>query len=245
MGTDALMLTEVSVLAVFGAGVASFLSPCLLPLVPAYVGYMTGVTQETERHRRTVLAHSAVFILGFTTIFVLLGLAASAIGQALLSARMVFQTIGGIVLVLFGLWMVGVFKWLPLMRERRLHLKLPKNVGYVRSFGFGTVFAFGWTPCVGPLLAAVLVLAGASGSQTTGALLLAVYALGIAVPFLVVAALLPGLLRSPRFRRFSGGLQKFSGVVLIVIGTLLTTNQMAPLATGLNEIFKDLGIKLV
>src|SRR6266436_6386354 len=184
----------------FIAGLLSFLSPCVLPLVPSYVGFLTGLTlEELEIRRGTALVHALWFVTGFSLIFVALGATASALGVLLLQAQVWLARVGGVVVVLFGLYLLGVLRPGFLMRERKLQLAR-KPLGYLGSTFVGMTFGAAWTPCIGPILGAILTLAAAQASVAHGSVLLAVYSLGLAIPFVATAFLLDRFL--VWFRRF-------------------------------------------
>ncbi|MDE2875230.1 MAG: cytochrome c biogenesis protein CcdA [Gemmatimonadota bacterium] len=224
--------------AAFMAGVLSFLSPCVLPLVPSYLSFVTGMSLEDMQEgieRRRVLVHSALFVTGFTLIFVLLGAGASFIGSFLLYNSDWIARIGGVIIILFGLHLMGVFQLVPLLSEKRVHMA-DKPVGYAGTLMVGVAFGAGWTPCIGPLLGAIMTMAASQEHLGTGMLLLFVYAMGLAVPFMAAAIALERFLRVfTRFRRFLPAVQKFAGALLIVLGLLLVTGSFVLLAAWLNR----------
>lgn len=208
--------------ALFGAGVASFLAPCLVPLLPAYLGIITGEASAGRDASRTVPA-TAVFVLGFATVFAGLGAAAGLIGSSLHHLQDIVQRVGGVVVALMGLVLLGVIRG-PMMREARLIKTLPKVTGPVRPYVIGIAFGAAWSPCVGPLLAAALTVAADSGQAGRGAILLLAYACGIGVPFLVASLALaswPGL--SNLLRRAGSKIERVAGVLLVILGVLLAT----------------------
>jgi cytochrome c-type biogenesis protein len=207
----------------FGAGVASFLAPCLVPLLPAYLGIITGEAGGGRDASRAVPA-TAVFVLGFATVFAGLGAAAGLIGSSLHHLQQVVQRVGGVIVALMGLALLGVVRG-PLLREARLFKTLPKVGGPLRPYVIGIAFGAAWSPCVGPLLAAALTVAANSGQAGRGALLLLAYALGIGVPFLVASlglASWPGL--SAALRRAGPKIERVAGVLLVILGVLLATD---------------------
>jgi cytochrome c-type biogenesis protein len=167
----------------FAAGLLSFLSPCVLPLIPSYVGYLTGMTvEEVERRRGTAVLHALWFVAGFSLVFVLLGAGASAVGSLLRDYQVWLGRVGGVLLILFGLYLLGILRPAFLMRERRIQLAR-KPLGYFGSGVVGFTFGAAWTPCIGPILGGILTLAATQAGLGRGIMLLAVYALGLAIPF--------------------------------------------------------------
>ncbi len=236
------MNETVGVTIVFTAGVLSFLSPCVLPLVPSYLSFVTGMSLEDLQEgveRRRVLIHSLLFVSGFTLIFVLLGASASFMGRFLNYYSDWVARIGGIVIIVLGLHLVGAFKLVPLMREKRLHLA-DKPAGYVGTVAVGLAFGAGWTPCIGPVLGAVLTMAASQQSLGRGTALLFVYSMGLAIPFLLSALALERFLGAfQRFRKFLPAVQIASGALLIVLGVLLVTGSFVVLAAWLNRFVPD------
>lgn len=221
----------VSFFVAFAAGLLSFLSPCVLPLIPSYVGFLTGLTvEEIQTRRGTALLHALWFVAGFSLIFIALGATASALGAVLLLSQVWIARVGGVLVILFGLYLLGVLRPAFLMRERRVQLAR-KPLGYVGSSLAGMAFGAAWTPCIGPILGAILTLAATRSSVAQGTGLLAVYALGLAIPFLVTALLLDRfLVWFQRFRRYMGWVERISGVLLILLGVLLLTDKFTLLA---------------
>jgi len=221
---------QVSVLVAMGAGILSFLSPCVFPLVPSYLAFVGGLSLEQigggaadAKSRRRLLGHAAAFIGGFSAIFIGFGASATLFGQLLFDYRPVIQKVGGVLVILFGLNIAG---WLPipfLMRERHLEVKHCPT-GYLAAALVGVTFAAGWIPCVGPILGAILVMAGTSQTVAQGVLLLAAYSAGLAVPFFLSALLYERFLHVfHRFKRLLPWVSRASGVLLILIGLLLLT----------------------
>lgn len=215
----------------FAAGLLSFLSPCVLPLVPSYIGFLTGMTlPEMAGRRKIALVHALLFVLGFSLVFVLLGATATALGRALNYYQLWLQRVGGVLIIFFGLLCLGVIRTGWLNQERRLHLER-KPVGFLGSALVGMAFAAGWTPCIGPVLGAILGLAATSNDASRGMLLLGVYSAGLAVPFLLAAVAVESFLAwFQRFRRFLPWVMRISGVLLIVVGVLLVTGEFTRLA---------------
>jgi cytochrome c-type biogenesis protein len=227
-----------AVVALFGAGIVSFLAPCVLPLVPAYLAMVTGEASRSDTAE--VVRATVVFVVGFTVVFVALGLLAGAAGRALDRVQGVVQLVGGVSIILFGLVLVGALRG-RFLRTVRLPVRLP-STGVARPFVLGLTFGTAWTPCVGPLLGASLVTAAHGESATRGALLLAAYSLGLGAPF-VAAALsvtsVPALLRA--MRRRSVAIARVSGVVLVLLGVLLVTGRYRSALSPLARIWPGLG----
>ena len=214
------MLTQA--VALFGAGVASFLAPCLVPLLPAYLGMIAGEAVEAHDPAKAVPA-TLLFVLGFSLVFAGFGAAAGLAGSALTGVQDAVQRVGGVVVVIMGLVLLGVVRG-PLARERRLIGRVGRMTGPLRPVVVGLAFGAAWTPCVGPLLGAALTVAAGSGDAGRGAVLLFAYALGIGVPFLVASL---GLASSPRLadrlRRIGPRVERVAGGLLVVLGVLLAT----------------------
>jgi cytochrome c-type biogenesis protein len=224
---------DVGIAIAFTAGIMSFLSPCVLPLVPSYLAFVTGMSLEDLQEgvdRRATFVHSLLFVAGFSAIFVLLGASASFLGQFLRHYEVWIARIGGVIIVLLGLHLTGVLRLTPLMRERRVHLN-DKPAGYLGSLGVGVAFGAGWTPCLGPILGAILTYGFSQDTMWAGVGLLSVYSLGLAVPFLVASLALDRFLQAfQRFRRWMPVVEKASGALLIVLGILLMTGQLTVLS---------------
>ena len=232
---------QVSFALAFGAGVASFLSPCVLPVVPGYVGFVTGVTLDDVRSadggavRRRAAVHSALFVLGFSLLFVALGASATALGTVLRRALPLIRQIGGAMVVLFGLYLLGVLRLPLLMQEKRVQLA-SKPAGMLGSVIAGVAFGAGWTPCVGPVLASILLVAGTSATVLQGAALLAAYAAGLGIPFFVAAVAFNWFLaRTPLLRRWLVPIERATGAVMVVAGALLFTGRLSLLAGWLSR----------
>ena len=229
---------EVGVFIAFTAGVFSFLSPCVLPLVPSYLTFVTGMSLEDLQEgvdRKTTFTHSLLFVVGFSSIFILLGASASFLGQFLRAYEVWIARIGGVIIVLLGMHLAGVFKITPLLREKRLHLN-DKPAGYLGTLGVGVAFGAGWTPCIGPALGAILTYGMTQDTMWAGVGLLTVYSLGLAVPFLLASLALDWFLQTfQRFRTWIPIVEKASGVLLIILGILLLTGQFTMLAAWLNR----------
>jgi cytochrome c-type biogenesis protein len=238
---------DVTVGGAFLAGLLSFASPCVLPLVPPYLAYLGGISVEElheggrARVRLAVLMAALAFVAGFSTVFVLLGATASWIGQAVTAHLALFGYVAGLFICLMGLHFLHVFR-IPLF-DRTLRIGLAdKPAGLIGAYLIGLAFGFGWSPCVGPVLAAILLMAGAKESAGEGARLLFVYSLGIGVPFLVAAGFASAFMRwSARFRSRLNMIEKAMGVLLIVTGVLIFTGQMAAIGYWLIDMFPALG----
>ncbi len=230
------MTAPVGITVALLAGIVSFLSPCVLPLVPSYLSFVTGMSLEDLQEgvdRRATLVHSLLFVAGFSVIFITLGASASFLGVFLRYYEVWIARIGGVLIVILGLHLTGVFRIAPLMRERRVHVK-DKPAGYVGTLGVGAAFGAGWTPCIGPVLGAILTLAGTQDTVWSGVMLLSVYSMGLAIPFLLSALALDLFLGAfARFRRFLPAVEKASGVMLIMLGLLLATGSFTILSTYL------------
>jgi cytochrome c-type biogenesis protein len=224
----------------FTAGLLSFLSPCVLPLVPSYIGFLTGMSlPEMSGRRRVAVVHALLFVLGFSLVFVLLGASATALGRALNYYQVWLQRIGGALIIAFGLVCLGVIKAGFLRQERRVQVK-QKPVGYLGSALVGMAFGAGWTPCIGPVLGAILGLAATAQDLSRGMLLLAAYSAGLAVPFLVAAVALDSFLGwFQGFRRYLPWVMRVSGILLIFVGVLLVTGEFTRLAGWLQQFTPD------
>jgi cytochrome c-type biogenesis protein len=242
-----LELSNVGVLAAFAAGIISFLSPCVLPLVPGYVSYVAGASVArpavggTVALRAPAVALSGCFVLGFSTVFVLLGASATALGQFLLAYRYELNIIGGAIVVIFGLFLLGAFRPIWLLRDLRFRVTLPGGRP-VAAYVLGLAFAFGWTSCIGPILGAILTVSAGSATVAEGAALLAIYSLGLGVPFLIAALFTHGLAtRLAGMRRLGRILQAIAGAVMILMGVAMITGRLSEFAFWLLETFPALG----
>ena len=225
------------ILIAFSAGLLSFLSPCVLPLIPSYVTFITGLSlDDVQNARRTALVHGTLFVLGFTLIFLAMGAGATMLGQALLRHRDWISRIGGVIIIIFGLYLLGVLNIGFLSRERRFHVA-DKPVGYLGTVVVGIAFGAGWTPCLGPILGSILVYTSSQADLARGMWLLLAYSLGLAVPFLLSAIAIERFSAFfQRMRKQMVWVSRVSGVVLIVIGALLVTNYFTVLAAWLTTI---------
>lgn len=222
---------DISVLVAFVGGLFSFLSPCVLPLFPSYLSFITGMSvnqlqeasaQRAERLR--VLGHSVAFVLGFSVVFIGMGASFSALGQTLIDYRDVIRRVGGALIIVFGLYIAGVLRLGWLGRYQQIRLR-SKPAGFAGSWLVGVTFAIGWTPCVGPILGAILSLAGTAETVSTGVTLLSAYSAGLALPFLLSSVALGGFLAAfRRFRPWIPVVERTAGVLLVVVGILVFTN---------------------
>lgn len=221
----------------FTAGLLSFLSPCVLPLIPSYVTFITGLSlEDVQKARRSALTHAALFVLGFTLIFLALGATATALGQLLNYQRVWISRIGGALIIVFGLYMLGAFNVSLFSRERRVHIA-DKPVGYLGTVLVGVAFGAGWTPCIGPILGTILTYAASAADLSRGLWLLLAYSLGLAVPFLLSAFAVERFLDV--FTRLKGRMiwvTRVSGILMIAIGVLMITNYFTIMATYLQAL---------
>lgn len=228
----------------FVAGLASFLSPCVLPLIPVYLAFLTGSSfaeLTTKTPRRLVMLNALAFTAGFSAVFILMGASASALGAALASYRVWVERVGGAVLTVFGLWQLGVLRMDFLYKEARVHFQ-EKPAGLAGSAMVGGAFAAGWTPCVGPQLGLALSLASVSGSVAKGIGLLAAYSLGFAVPLLMCAAAVERAVPVlNRLKKWMPTFEKASGALLLVLGALLLSGRFSKLSTGVLAMFPGWG----
>src|SRR6266568_7772077 len=228
------------------AGTISFLSPCVLPLVPAYLSYIAGeaIDEERERSHRTrlfTLALSAAFVLGFSLVFISLGASATAIGRVLLQHKEQANIAAGIIIIIFGVLMLGGARWFKLLqRDFRFHVERVAG-NPLTAFVLGVAFAFGWTPCIGPILGAILTVSAASATVAEGVRLLAVYSLGLGLPFLLVAVFTGGLFaRLKSIGRIGRALQVVAGGIMVVMGAAMMTDQLSTFSFWLLETFPKL-----
>ena len=236
-------LASAGLIAVFTAGIVSFLSPCVLPLVPGYVSYVAGQSIAGQSGsvlptpRLRALGLSLCFVLGFSTVFVILGASATALGKLLLSYREQLNLVGGAVVIGFGLFMLGALRPAWLLRDIRIHA-LPARGRPVAAYVLGVAFAFGWTPCIGPILGAILTVSASSATVAHGVGLLATYSLGLGVPFLLAAAFTDGLsARLKSVGRVGRVLQAGAGGVMVLMGAAMITGQLSTFSFWLLETF--------
>jgi cytochrome c-type biogenesis protein len=232
---------EVSTLIAFSAGVLSFISPCVLPLVPSYITYITGVSfkeltdvKAKAKLRWATVFHSLLFIMGFSTIFILMGASASYLGQLLAQYQNWIMRGGGVLIIFLGIHFTGIINLSFLQMEKRFELR-KKPLGYVGSFLVGIVFAAGWTPCIGPILSAILIYASTSQSFSTGVLLLTIYSMGLGIPFFLSSLAFNSFLSAfDRIKRYMRMVTIVSGIFLIIIGILFLTDTFREINAYLN-----------
>lgn len=234
-----------SLLVALFAGVISFLSPCVLPIVPPYLAYMAGTTTSDMRDGvkdQKVITAAVFFVLGLSTVFLLLGFAASALGRAFLQYQTYLGYAAGVVIIAFGLHFLGVIRIPLLFREARVDAG-DQGGTPLGAYVLGLAFAFGWTPCIGPVLGAILSLAAQEGSISRGMILMAVYAIGLGVPFLLAAIYIDKFMRvMTRFKSHMGTIEKAMGILLILVGVLLLTGGFSAISFWLLETFPALGL---
>ena len=220
-------MSDVAVPIAFGAGLASFLSPCVLPLIPSYVTFITGMTlDDVARAKRTALVHSLLFVLGFSLIFLALGASATLLGRLLVTYRVWISRVGGVLVLIFGLYLLGVFNLGAFARERRVHIT-DKPLGYLGTVVVGIAFGAGWTPCIGPILGSILTYAATQADVSRGVGLLAAYSLGLAIPFVLAAVAIERFVAV--FQRMRSGMvwvSRISGGLLVVVAILMLTDYL-------------------
>ncbi|SKA12895.1 cytochrome c biogenesis CcdA family protein [Selenihalanaerobacter shriftii] len=229
---------NVGFLMAFGAGLISFLSPCVLPLIPTYITYLSGVSvdeiknkQESNRFNKKLYLNSIMFVLGFSAIFILLGMSATFIGRFMLQNQSIIRKISGVIVIIFGLHMTGIIKLSFFYKEKKVHYR-PNKVTAISSFLLGMAFSAGWTPCIGPILSSILIYASSSQSLWLGGGLLATYSLGLAVPFLLTAVFINYLSNYlNRLNKYLNKISIVSGIFLIIMGVLIYNNAFQWLST--------------
>ena len=236
-------MANVTIISAFIAGLISFISPCVLPLVPAYISFISGVSLEKLRAgdkgavRQNVILTSLLFIAGFSTIFILLGASATYAGQFLLRNKILFNRIAGVIIILFGLHVAGLFQIRFLNYEKRFNFNR-KPVGILGTYLVGLAFAAGWTPCIGPILAAILVVASNQESSAQGMILLTSYSLGLAIPFFLTALAINVFFNFFNWvKRHYRAIEYISGALLVILGFLVMTNQLSRLAKYFNYTY--------
>jgi cytochrome c-type biogenesis protein len=211
----------------FLAGILSFVSPCILPLIPVYISFVTGHSLDDLKSGDVkylyVFTRSTTFIIGFSLVFVSMGIASSALGTFLLTNKVILAKVSGIIVIFFGLYMMGILKLGFLSRTKRINLRIDSH-GFISSFIFGVIFGFGWSPCVGPMLSSILIIAADTASMQKGAILLLLYSLGIGIPFLMSSFFINYFLKFTAFTKRLDIIEKFSGALLILAGAYLIYN---------------------
>ncbi|MBF0610186.1 MAG: cytochrome c biogenesis protein CcdA [Magnetococcales bacterium] len=239
---------EVSLMAALTAGLLSFVSPCVLPLVPAYLSYMTGISVEGLKQRERgglggqwlVISHGLAFVAGFSLVFILLGASSTLLGRMLLAYMDILGKVGGIIIIILGIHYMGIFRIGFLDMEARFNVE-EKPGGVSGSFLIGLAFAFGWTPCVGPILAAILAVAGAQETVTEGILLLAVYSMGLGVPFLLAGMATNSFFAFfTRIKKHLHKIEMVSGLLLVAVGILIFMGDFTRLSVLLLQWFPEL-----
>jgi cytochrome c-type biogenesis protein len=240
--------SAIGLAAAFGAGLVSFVSPCVLPLVPAYISYVAGqplgvdMRRPNAKERLAALGLSALFVLGFSVVFITLGASATQLGRLLLRYRYEANLVGGAIVIVFGLLMLGMTRGLPwLLRDLRFHPRLAGGRPFP-AFVLGVAFGFGWTPCIGPILGAILTVSAAQVSASVGTGLLATYAAGLGVPFLLTAVFtreLAGCLKN--LRRIGVAMQVVAGLILVVMGIAMISGKLTAFSYWLLQTFPVLG----
>ena len=236
-------VANMSYMIAFSAGFLSFISPCVLPLVPSYVSYITGLSLDEltspagkARAREIATKNSLMFILGFSTIFIFFGASATLIGRFFLSNQTIIRQMGGALIIFFGLYIMGVFKFAIMARDTRFQFK-SKPAGYLGSYLVGVAFGAGWTPCVGPILGSILLYAGSTGSVLIGIKLLAVYSLGLGLPlFLSALGVQSFLFYFKKTARYMWLVSGVSGVFLVAVGVMIFTNSLTRFTSFLTQI---------
>ena len=239
-------ISQVTIGLAFLAGLASFLSPCVFSLVPAYIGYLGGRAaggEATESNRFIILSHGVAFVLGFSLVFISLGVATAALGQVLFDLRFILAKVGGIVVIIFGLHMIGVFRIPFLEYDTRIQTAPDRKWGYLSSLMMGVFFSAGWAPCVGPVLGAILTLALNGGSVATGVKLLSAYSMGLAIPFLI-AALGVGwvTLTLRKYGKAMHYIEVGMGVILVILGIMLFAGIFERIAQAGQFFWIDFGL---
>ncbi|MGM0549348.1 MAG: cytochrome c biogenesis CcdA family protein [Bacillota bacterium] len=222
------MSVDIGLIAAFTAGIGSFFSPCILPIVPTYISYLVGdyAKAKEKNSNLSIVAAALSFIIGFTIIFVLLGMTATFIAKFLIRNQRIFTTVGGLLIIIFGLHLTGIMEIKYFYRQKKLELPDYLN-GNLRAFVMGVILSLGWTPCMGPVLSSILIVAGSRSAVMEGGILLLVFSIGLAIPFLLTALFVENLI--PQFRNFNKYLpmvNKIAGILLIIFGLLMLTGYL-------------------
>jgi cytochrome c-type biogenesis protein len=234
------MEQEFSLLIVFAAGLLSFLSPCVLPLIPGYIAFVSGLSvndmterESTDKILASAMLSSVLFVLGFSAVFVALGASATWLGGLLVQRLPLLVNIAGIVIIIFGLQQIGLFKFGFMQATKQIDLPAEK-LGPLKAPLLGAAFGFGWTPCVGPILAAILTYAATMDTVGKGVMLLIVYSAGLAIPFLLTTVAMRGFFKLfSRIKKYMGLIQKISGAILVLLGILMITGKLTLIAAKL------------
>jgi cytochrome c-type biogenesis protein len=237
-------LDNIGILTAFAFGFLSFISPCVLPIVPGYISFISGVslneletTGDKSKARRKIILNTLFFILGFSLIFILLGATATALGQFLFDNLPILSQIAGVIIIIFGLHMAGVFKIKFLQYEKRIHTQT-KPLGFLGSFVVGLAFAFGWTPCIGPILGAILGIAAKKETVWQGIALLTSYSAGLGIPFLITGISISAFYNFfDKIKRYFKTIEIIGGVMLIIVGILMITGSLTLIASYLTRWF--------
>ena len=235
-------INQISLIAAFSAGLLSFVSPCVLPLVPSYISYITGLSveqltdaSERSKFKKAIIVNSLIFIAGFSAVFIAFGASASFIGQMLITYQDHIRRIGGLLIVIFGLYLLGILNINFLKMERRFQFR-NRPVGYLGSFLIGVAFAAGWTPCVGPVLGTILLYASTTDSLWSGVMLLTSYSLGLGLPlFLTALGVDRFLAYFKQARAYLWGVSTVSGVLLVVVGVMIYANSLTMITSFLER----------
>ncbi|MBI5232840.1 MAG: sulfite exporter TauE/SafE family protein [Deltaproteobacteria bacterium] len=244
------MTQDVSIPLAFLGGLLSFVSPCVLPLVPSYISFVTGISFEeltnddgARKLKKIILVNSVMFILGFSSVFVIvLGASAQLFGHVFMEYQDIIRKIGGVVIILLGVHIIGIINFNILQKDKRLHFFREKPTGFLGSFLVGVGFAAGWTPCIGPILSAIFTVAATSSNPWAGGILFAAYSAGLAIPFFLTSLGISTFLR--HFNRLKKHMQTISivmGIFLIITGVLIFTNSFAIIAGYLNSVIPGIG----
>lgn len=244
------MTTEVSIPLAFLGGILSFVSPCVLPLVPSYISFVTGISfeeltgegEENSKLKKVILLNSLMFILGFSTVFVvILGSSAQLLGSLFMEYQDLVRKIGGLVIILLGIHIIGIINFNILQRDKRLHFFKEKPSGLLGSFLVGIGFAAGWTPCIGPILSAIFAVAATSDNPWSGMVLFVAYSAGLAIPFLLTSLGINTFLKHfSRLKRHMRIISIVTGIFLIVTGLLIFTNSLGIIAGYLNSLIPSI-----
>ncbi len=232
--------TSVGLFIAFGAGVLSFLSPCVLPLIPSYMSFITGMSlEEMGDQRRAAVTHALLFVSGFTLIFVALGATATSLGRLLQFHQVWLERFGGVLIIVFGLYLLGLFQVGVFARERRVHIQ-NKPLGYLGSVLVGVAFGAGWTPCIGPILGSILLYSSSQGDLAQGVVLLFSYSMGLAVPFLIAALAVERFITwFQSYRQYMPLVTRASGGMMVFLGLLLISGYFSLLAAWLQGLTPD------